>query len=137
MFRGSLPDIRLTVGAEATLAGADTDDPGTMNWWGQATLSVWPCEPCARKHLPDYADCLAQANLLPLLRGAADPCYMIRSWRCDDLSERAISWASRRDVASRAVFPASERSFHALSALSAAGAPTGGRIISSTSSGFV
>lgn len=27
---------------EAALDGADTDDPGTMDWWGTASISEWP-----------------------------------------------------------------------------------------------
>jgi hypothetical protein len=39
---GDLGKIRFTVGGEAALLGADTDDPGTMDWWGSATISEWP-----------------------------------------------------------------------------------------------
>jgi hypothetical protein len=39
---GDLTSIRFTIGGEAALVGADTDDPGTMDWWGSATISEWP-----------------------------------------------------------------------------------------------
>lgn len=39
---GDVSRIRLTVGGEAALVGADTDDPGTMDWWGWATITEYP-----------------------------------------------------------------------------------------------
>lgn len=37
--------MRLHVGGEASLVGMDAaDDPGTMDWWATATVSVWPEE---------------------------------------------------------------------------------------------
>lgn len=39
---GDLSRIRFTVGGEVALDGADTNDPGTMDWWGTASISEWP-----------------------------------------------------------------------------------------------
>jgi len=39
---GDLGRIRFTVSGEAALEGTDTDDPGTMDWRGTASISAWP-----------------------------------------------------------------------------------------------
>jgi len=39
---GDLSSIRFTVGGEAALVGSDIDDPGTMDWYGSASISEWP-----------------------------------------------------------------------------------------------
>lgn len=39
---GDLSIIRFTVGGEAALVGSDIDDPGTMDWYGSASISEWP-----------------------------------------------------------------------------------------------
>lgn len=37
-----LEDVQLHVHGRAALMGADMTDPGTLDWWAKATLSLWP-----------------------------------------------------------------------------------------------
>jgi hypothetical protein len=39
---GDLASVRLSIGGEAALAGRDTDDHGTMDWWGSAAITEYP-----------------------------------------------------------------------------------------------
>lgn len=37
-----LEDVQLHVRGQAALIGADMTDPGTLDWWAEATISLWP-----------------------------------------------------------------------------------------------
>jgi hypothetical protein len=43
-LRDQLADVRLDVSGQASVTGTDMTDPGTMDWRGKATISVWPDE---------------------------------------------------------------------------------------------